>query len=263
LNWFIGKPVFNGKPTERAKYDAQWKSPLARKMTREQVRKLMDLSLPDHLVIQMHRKLLANTAKCKNAKEFESMMDVLYTEQRLWGWIKALLNVASTKQLGEEYPFVKSNHWKHLLLDAKQSKTQVPKSVRNWCNEQVTYPASLMERADDANMDLKNFVLHRATEHTDAGFAGSVQREQVLRAPGQLEASHYNILTGSVDKIAFVDFGKQANEGGLTVEKQWDGPYIFMDVPNSFTSKFPQDMIVLGINAAMARTRAASGMVWK
>ena len=85
-------------------------------------------------------------------------------------------------------------------------------------------------------MDVKHYVRHRATEHTEAGFAGSVQREQVLRAPGQFEASHYNILTGSVDKFADVDFGKQASEGGLTAGKKWNCPYIFMDVPNSFTS---------------------------
>jgi hypothetical protein len=138
----------------------------------------------------MHKKLLANTEKCKNAKEFDQMMDVLYTEQRLWGWIKDLLNVKSTKELGEEYPFIKSTYWMHFLQDAKTSKTSIPKLVRNWCNEMVTYRVSLQERADAANMDLKNFVLHRATEHTDAGFAGSVQRKQVLHAPGHFEASH-------------------------------------------------------------------------
>ena len=221
----------------------------------------VDLSLPDHLVIQMHRKLLANKEKCKNAKEFEAMMDVLYTEQRLWRWIKELLNVASTKQLGDDYPFVNSNHWKHLLPEAKQSKTQVPKSVRNWCYEMVAHRVKLQEGANAANMDLKNYVLHRATEHTEAGFAGSVQREQVLRAPGEFEASHYNILTGSVDKFACVGFGKQGNDEGLTAEKKWNCPYIFMDVPDSFTPEFPQDMMSLGIKAAITSTRAASGMV--
>ena len=110
-------------------------------------------------------------------------------------------------------------------------------------------------------MDLKNYVLHRATEHTEAGFAGSVQREQVLTKPGEFEASHYNILTGSVDKFACVGFGKQGNDEGLTAEKKWNCPYIFMDVPDSFTPEFPQDMMSLGIKAAMTRTRAASGMV--
>ena len=130
LNWFIGKPAFNGKPTDRAKYDAQWKAPLTRKITREQVRKLFDLSLPNHLVIQMHRKLLANKEKCKNAKEFEAMMDVLYTEQRLWGWIKELLNVASTQELDDQYPFIKTTHWMHHLKDVQKHKTSVPSRFR-------------------------------------------------------------------------------------------------------------------------------------
>ena len=78
LNWYIGKPAFNGKPTDRAKYDAQWKAPLARKIIRDQIRKLLDLSLPDKLVIQMHRKLLANTEKCKNAKEFDQMLSLIH-----------------------------------------------------------------------------------------------------------------------------------------------------------------------------------------
>ena len=261
LNWYIGKPAFNGKPADRPKFEAQWKPPLTRKITREQVRKLFDLSLPDNLVIQMHKRLLANKEKCKNAKEFENMMNDLYTEQRLWGWIKTLLNVGSTKQLGDDYPFVKPNHWKHLLPDAKQSKSKIPNAVRNWCGEIWNHRVKLVEGAEKANMDLKTYVLHRATEHTEAGLAGSVEREQVLTKPGEFEASHYNILTGNVDKFADVGFGQQGNDEGLTAEKKWNCPYIFMDVPDSFTPEFPQDMMPLGIKAAMTRTRAASGMV--
>jgi hypothetical protein len=226
LNWFIGKPAFNGKPTERHKYDAQWKAPLARKLTREQLRKLLDLSLPDKLVIQMHTKLLVNKEGCKFAKEFEAMMDVLYTEQRLWGWIKELLNVASTKALDDQYPFIKATHWMHYLQDAQKHKTSVPKLVWDWCNNMVTYRVSLQERADKAGMDLKHYVLHRTTEHTDAGFSPGVCSAN--RCSMHLVSSMLPIATFSLEVLINLLMStlvsKQNNDGGLTAEKKWNCP---------------------------------------
>jgi hypothetical protein len=83
----------------------------------------------------------------------------------------------------------------------------------------------------------------------------------VLHNPGISQPSNVNFLTGSVDKFGKLDFGKQGSGDGLSAEKKWECPYIFMDVPRGWSAEFPEEMIGLGLKASFSRTRAASGIV--
>ena len=262
LDWYINKPAFSGKSVQdRNRYNKQWQAPLARKLNREMMRKLMDTSLPDDLIIQMHKKLIENKQGKKNRKEFDDWMDELYTEHRLFGWIKKLLDVPSKQQLMKDYPWIQSTMWMQFMAEAKVNKKSAPESVQRWCNQMNTHKVQVEVLAKKNNMSVAQYVVHRATEHSQAGLFGDVQRDQVLVNPGTNEAAHFNFLTGSVDKFADFEFGKTEGVPGLPLDKVWDCPYIFMDVPQHYDGHFAEEHIQLGLKAAMKRTRAASGIV--
>ena len=144
-DWYLGKPKFSGQPKDRSKYDSKWKAPLIRHVSRDTLRNLFDGSLNDDLLIQMHKKIIENKAGCKNKKEFEKWMDDMYTQTRLWGWIKGLLDVQHKTDMDEKYPWVKTNHWMQFLGEAKTHKKDVPTSVRVWANQVVTEHACQAE----------------------------------------------------------------------------------------------------------------------
>ena len=260
-DWYLGKPKFSGQPKDRSKYDSKWKAPLIRHVSRDTLRNLFDGSLNDDLLIQMHKKIIENKAGCKNKKEFEKWMDDMYTQTRLWGWIKGLLDVQHKTDMDEKYPWVKTNHWMQFLGEAKTHKKDVPTSVRAWANQVVTEHVKLKAAANKEGLSLKMFVQHRSREASNAGCHGWVERDQILTEPGVNAQTHFNFLTGNVADFNKVDFGKTSDMQGLRVGKQWKCPYIFMDCPDEYTSQFSADTITQGMSAAMERTDSHCGMV--
>ena len=154
-DWYLGKPKFTGQPKDRQKYDLKWKSPLIRHVSRDALRNLFDPSLNDELLIQMHNKIIENKNHCKNKKQFDNWMDDMYTESRLWGWIKGLLDVQHKADMDEKYPWVKTNHWMQFLGEAKTHKNNVPSAVRAWASQVVTEHVKLKALADAQGWSLK------------------------------------------------------------------------------------------------------------
>lgn len=260
-DWYLGKPKFSGQPKDRSKYDSKWKAPLIRHVSRDTLRNLFDPSLNDDLLVQMHKKIIENKNGCKNKKEFEKWMDDMYTETRLWCWIKGLLDVQHKAEMDEKYPWVKTNHWMQFLGEAKTHKKDVPTSVRAWAAQVATEHVKLKEAADKANLTLKMYLQHRSRQTANAGSHGWVQRDQVLTEPGQNHQTHFNFFTGNVADFNKADFGKTSKMEGLRVSKQWKCPYIFMDCPDEYTSQFSADTITQGLKAAMERTNSDCGVV--